>query len=48
MLRILQDAGELNLVKIVSTVRGYIGNRQPDDDMCLLSMAFTPPDGAAR
>jgi sigma-B regulation protein RsbU (phosphoserine phosphatase) len=48
VLRILQDAGELNLAKIVSTVRGYIGNRQPDDDMCLLSMAFTPPDGAAR
>jgi len=47
-LRILKDTGELSLPRIVSTVRGYLGDVPTEDDMCLLTMAFAPRDGAAR
>jgi sigma-B regulation protein RsbU (phosphoserine phosphatase) len=47
-LRILDGSGELDLAKIITAVKSFLGDAPPEDDICLLTMAFMPRDGAAR
>ena len=40
---VLRDisGGELDLARLVASVKGFLGESSPQDDMCLLTMAFT-------
>jgi phosphoserine phosphatase RsbU/P len=43
-LRALQADGRLDVDTIVASVRSFLGEAPPQDDMCLLGMSFVPAD----
>jgi serine phosphatase RsbU (regulator of sigma subunit) len=46
--RIQKDTGNVDAETLVSRVREFLGGQPPEDDMCLLSIVFGPPEDRAR
>lgn len=46
-LRAMRTDGALDVDAIVASVKSFLGDAPPQDDMCLLAMSFTPTDAQA-
>ena len=47
-LRAMKSDGKLDVDAIVASVKSFLGDAPPQDDMCLLAMSFTPTDVKTR
>jgi len=43
-IRLLQETGTLDVEKVMASVRAFLGADPPQDDICLLAMAFSQPE----
>ncbi len=47
-LRAIKSNGKLDVDAIVASVRSFLGEAPPQDDMCLLAMSFLKTDDTHR
>lgn len=45
--RIIQETGSLDVDRVMGSVRAFLGDDPPQDDICLLAMAFSRPEYSA-
>jgi len=46
--KIIQEAGTLDLDRLMASVREFLGGEPPLDDMCFLTLSFEPTEDPAR
>jgi len=42
--RIIQETGGLDVDRVMESVRAFLGDDPPQDDICILAMAFSQPE----